>query len=153
MAWAQEAETVEVEVRIAARPETVFAFFTDPEKMIQWHGIEATLEPHPGGTYRVNINGRNVARGEYREVVPFSRVVFTWGWKGAESPLPPGSSTVEVSLVPDGSGTIVRVRHTGLPVDLQARHREGWEHFLVRLAGAAEGRPIGPDAWASEQTQ
>ena len=75
-------DTVVREVRIAARPETVFSFFTDRDKMVRWKGTDATLEPWPGGVYRVNVTGRDVARGEYIEVVPNSRVVFTWGWGG-----------------------------------------------------------------------
>lgn len=150
MTQTHQTEALEHEVRIAARPETVFAFFTDPARMILWKGIEATLDPRPGGIYRVSINGRDVARGEYLEVVPNSRVVFTWGWEGAESPLPPGSSTVEVSLVPDGDGTLVRLRHTGLPAEIRDVHAAGWEHYLARLTGAAEGHPMGPDPWASE---
>ena len=37
------------EVQIAAPPSTVFAFLTDPEKILRWMGTEATVEPHPGG--------------------------------------------------------------------------------------------------------
>ncbi|MBI3455682.1 MAG: DUF4242 domain-containing protein [Candidatus Rokubacteria bacterium] len=42
-----EGNPVECEVRIAARPETVFAFFTDPAKMTRWKGLRATLDDHP----------------------------------------------------------------------------------------------------------
>ena len=87
-------DVIERHIRIAARPETVFSFFTDPVKMKQWKGINASLDPRPGGIYRVEINGRDVTRGEYVEVVPYSRVVFTWGWEGENSPLAPGSTTV-----------------------------------------------------------
>jgi uncharacterized protein YndB with AHSA1/START domain len=146
---AQPAEALEHEVYIAARPETVFAYFTDPDKMVMWKGIEATLDPLPGGIYRVSINGRDVARGEYVEVIPNSRVVFTWGWEGDASPVPPGSSTVEVSLVPEGDGTRVRLRHTGLPTEAREVHAGGWDHYLERLSGAAAGRPLGPDPWVS----
>ena len=45
-------DVIEREVRIAARSETIFAFFTDPAKMIQWKGIQASLDPQPGGTYQ-----------------------------------------------------------------------------------------------------
>ena len=141
-------DAVEREVRINARPETVFAFFTDPEKMTRWKGISAELDPRPGGVYRVNVTGQNTARGTYVEVVPFSRVVFTWGWE--EDPnLPPGASTVEVTLTPDGSGTIVRLRHYGLNQEQQKSHAEGWEHYLARLALAGKGRDPGPDPWAA----
>ena len=46
---------VEVSVHIAARPETVFAYFTDPTRYAQWMGNHATLEPVPGGSYRVHL--------------------------------------------------------------------------------------------------
>ena len=145
-------DTVVREVRIAARPETVFSFFTDRDKMVRWKGTDATLEPWPGGVYRVNVTGRDVARGEYIEVVPNSRVVFTWGWEGDASPLPPGSTTVEISLIADGDGTIVRLRHLGLPTDQRDGQAEGWDHYLPRLAEAAAGRDPGPDPWATPAT-
>ena len=75
----QDSDVLEKEVRIAARPETIFPFFTDPEKMMRWLGVSVTLDPRPGGIYRVDINGENVARGEYIELVPYSRIVFSRG--------------------------------------------------------------------------
>ena len=149
MTTSSESGVVEREIRIAARPETVFSFFIDPEKMTRWKGIGVTLEPHPGGTYRVDMNGNNIARGEYLEVVPNSRVVFSWGWEGEGSALPPGSSRVEVTLTPDNEGTIVLLRHLGLPADQQDAHAEGWEHYMARLAIAGAGGDPGPDPWAA----
>ena len=96
---------VEREVRIAASPETVFGFFCDPELKLRWMGVQAELDPVPGGIYRVRINARDVARGEYVEVVPHERIVFTWGWEGDGNAVPPGASTVEVTLTPDGEDT------------------------------------------------
>jgi uncharacterized protein YndB with AHSA1/START domain len=75
---------VEREVRIAARPETVFAFFVDPEKQVLWMGRRAELDPRPGGIYDVEINDRSRARGEFVEVEAPSRVVYTFGWHGQE---------------------------------------------------------------------
>lgn len=147
-------DTLEREIRIAARPETVFAFFTDPVKLIRWKGMRATLDPQPGGLFRVDINGRDVAHGKYLEITPPRRIVFTWGWEGENSPLPPSASTVEISLVPDGSVTIVRLRHSGLPTaPLYQLHAQGWDHYLPRLALAAEGHDPGPDPNASPQVQ
>jgi uncharacterized protein YndB with AHSA1/START domain len=75
-------DVVQREIRVEASPETVFPYFTDPERMVRWKGTEATLDPRPGGVYRVLVGGEHVARGEYVEVVPYSRVAFTWGWEG-----------------------------------------------------------------------
>jgi uncharacterized protein YndB with AHSA1/START domain len=148
---ANPVEVVEREVRIAARPETIFGFFTDPVRMLRWKGIEAELDPRPGGTYRVQINAQSIARGQYVAVEPHRRVVFTWGWEGEGQPVPPGSSTVEVTLTPDGDGTVLRLIHTGLPAELRDVHGHGWDHFLSRLATAAAGGDPGPDPMASAE--
>jgi uncharacterized protein YndB with AHSA1/START domain len=132
------------EVRIDASPETVFAFFTDPDKMTRWKGRTAKLDARPGGVYRVDINDRAVAAGEFLELDPPRRLVITWGWEGSDA-VPPGSSTVEVTLTPDGAGTLLRLEHRDLPAGEGAAHRDGWEHFLPRLATAASGGDPGPD--------
>ncbi|HEX9695141.1 MAG TPA: SRPBCC family protein [Actinomycetota bacterium] len=139
-------DVVERQVRIDARPEIVFEFFTDPAKMIRWKGVEAKLEPQPGGVYRVVMNeAQYVANGTFVELVPHSKIVFTWGWEGS-SDVPPGSSTVEVTLTPDGDGTMLRLIHSGLPVPALAAHGEGWDKFLPRLATVAAGGEVPTDA-------
>jgi uncharacterized protein YndB with AHSA1/START domain len=129
---------VEVEVRIAASPETVFDFLVEPEKMIQWMGRSAILEPRPGGVFRCDMNGTDIARGEFVEVEPPRRAVFTWGWEAGGFPIEPGASTVEIQLEPDGEGTLLRLTHRDLPgPEAVRKHRVGWEHFVPRLASAA----------------
>jgi len=142
-----ETSVVEREVRIEAEPEVVFQFFTDPEKMVRWMGIGATLDPRPGGVFSVNMVAQHVNIGEYLAIEPHTRIVFTWGYGNfpEPNPLPPGSSTVEVDLVPDGDGTIVRLSHR-VPGELADFHTMGWEHYLPRLAIAAAGGDPGPDA-------
>ena len=140
-----EVDYVEKEVRIAARPETVFEFFTDPVKMIRWKGVDAMLDPRPGGTYRVNVTGKEVALGEYVEIVPHSRIVLTWGWEGRA--IAPGSTRVEITLTPDGDGTLLRLRHSGLVSEAAQQHAEGWDHYLARLVSAAADQDPGPDPW------
>jgi uncharacterized protein YndB with AHSA1/START domain len=142
------AAVVEREIRIAARPETVFDFFVDPEKMVRWKGRGAELDPRPGGIYRVEISDQAIARGEYVEIDAPNRVVFTWGWEGQETgvhAVAPGSSRVEIELTPDGDGTLVRLRHLDLPEQSREIHGQGWDMYLGRLAAAAEGRDAGAD--------
>jgi uncharacterized protein YndB with AHSA1/START domain len=126
------------ELRIEARPETVFAFLTDPDKMTRWKGDSAQLDARPGGVYRVQI-GQAIVVGEFVELDPPHRVVFTWGWEGNDD-VPPGSSTVEVTLMPDGEATILRLVHRDLPEEQRAEHDGGWKYFLPRLAAAAAHR-------------
>src|SRR5437899_13110224 len=69
---------IEHKIRIAAAPETVFAYFTDPAKMVQWMGAEATLDPRPGGVCRIVFQPPQ-PRGEFVEVDPYQRIVLHVG--------------------------------------------------------------------------
>jgi uncharacterized protein YndB with AHSA1/START domain len=137
-------------VHIDASPATVFEFFTDPAKMVRWKGVQATLDPRPGGVYRVQMNEQAIALGEYVELDPPNRLVFTWGWEGDDAVTPPGSSTVEVTFTPQGDGTLVRLVHSGLPTPESAdAHAHGWDQYIPRLAIAAAGGDAGADPNAS----
>ena len=150
MANAKTADAVEVEVRIAASPETVFDFFTDPDLMIQWMGGSVDIEPRPGGRFHCDIRSDAVISGEYIAVEPPSRVVFSWGWEGEDSVTPPGSSTVEVLLAADGDGTHLRLIHSDLPSEESAtKHGHGWRHYLDRLATAATGGDPGANKFGA----
>ncbi len=143
-------DAVDIEVRIHARPETVFAYFTDPELYVRWQGASSRLDPRPGGVYEVSMDDGSVASGHYVAVEPPHRVVFTWGWVGDET-LPPGQSTVEVTFRADRDDTIVRLRHLALPsMASREQHAQGWHHFLGRLvdleAGPVGGATGGPSA-------
>jgi len=155
---ARDEGVIELRRRIAASPETVFSFFVDPERYRMWQGVDAELDPRPGGLFRVTTTGhsRHVARGSYLEVDPPRRLVFSWGWEPipglgeGQHEVQPGASTVEVSLVADGDGTVLVVRHAGLPSDASCRfHNFGWEMTLGRLVVVAEGGDPGPYPFAN----
>jgi uncharacterized protein YndB with AHSA1/START domain len=140
-----EALTVRREMQIAAPPATVFAFLTDPEKILSWMGSEATTEAHPGGLYLVKVGGRHVARGAFREVVPVHRLAYSFGWEDSEA-VPPGSGLIEIDLIDRDGGTLLRMTHSGLPDAAQcATHDQGWAHYFGRLAIAAAGGNPGVD--------
>jgi uncharacterized protein YndB with AHSA1/START domain len=138
---------LEYETRVAASPETVFGYFTDPAKMVQWMGTEATLDPRPGGVCRINPSGHAVMSGEFLEVDPPRWIVFTWGWETELFATPPQSTIVEVSLTPEGEDTVVRLAHRRLQPSAVAFHGAGWEHYLPRLALIAAGADPGIDQW------
>lgn len=130
---------VELQLRIAAPPEAVYPYLIDPERYVRWQGVRAELDPRPGGVFKVWMDADNVASGSYVELDPPRRVVITWGWEGNPS-LPPGASTVEFTLQPDADGTLLSLRHSGLPDgESAAMHEEGWRMFTGRLSIAAQG--------------
>ncbi len=120
---------------IKAPPEVVFPYFTDPALIVTWIGDRAELDAQPGGVFSLDI-GENLARGAYITIDAPYRVVFSWGIPGSDT-LPPGGSTVEVVLTPDGDDTMVVLTHRGLPSTHIDGHRAGWEQQLGRLPAAA----------------
>ena len=78
------------EIMIDATPETIWPFLTDPDKHVEWLGTVADIDPRPGGVYRVLVGGQYQSAGEYVEVVPQEKVVFTFGWDQEGHPIPAG---------------------------------------------------------------
>jgi uncharacterized protein YndB with AHSA1/START domain len=148
-----ETTTVERTISIAASPETVWEFFVDPEKLTRWKGMKAELDPTPGGIYHCQVIPGHTARGEFVELDPPHRLVFTWGWEN-ESAVPPGTSTIEVELTPEGESTSLRFVHRDLPgAEAAASHAQGWDHYLPRLEVAAAGGDPGEDPWLTQDMQ
>jgi uncharacterized protein YndB with AHSA1/START domain len=89
----------------------------------------------PGGAYRIEIDdgaGKHYSlAGEYREVRPPERLVFTWQWVHEPGDL---VSVVTVELRAAGGGTEVALRHEGLAEKWREGHRSGWNACFDRLA-------------------
>ena len=125
------------EIYIQAKPETVYSYFIQPEKLILWMGIEARLEPRKEGQFQVTINTERRILGQYLELEPPSKLLISWGWEGRDD-VPPGSSIVEVLLLEYLEGTLVRLRHFNLPEEAMPLHAKSWEHNLPRLKTVVE---------------
>lgn len=141
-------DPIVVERLIAAPPSVVYSYLTSSEKWVRWQGVEAIIQPESGGEFAVSMPNGTSARGEFLELEPDQRVVFTWGWVDHPE-VPPGSTTVEIVLIGEGDGTRLRLTHRGLPPDEVPIHMAGWEHYTIRLVDVAEDREPGPDSPAS----
>jgi uncharacterized protein YndB with AHSA1/START domain len=146
-----EAISVQREIAIDARPETVWELLVDPDQAVSWMGMSASYDLRPGGEYRVEVIPGSTARGEFVEIDPPYRLVYTWGWESeASASVPPGSTTVEFELVATGDTTVLRFTHRDLPnAEAAASHAHGWDHYLARLAVAAAGGDPGVDPWTT----
>ncbi|WP_163103376.1 SRPBCC family protein [Peribacillus alkalitolerans] len=143
-------ESIKKELFINCQPKTLFSFFTDPEKLVRWMGQSVLLDPSIGGKYRIDINGHDIAMGEYVEIVPYEKIVMTWGWSNL-TVLPPGSSTLEFRLIPKDGGTLLILTHYDLPEEKIPTHIEGWNHYMLRLQFIAEGNDPGMDPWSKRK--
>lgn len=129
--------------RIAAPPARVFAAWTEPRLIARWwqpkdlleDGLQAEVDLRVGGRYRIVMHATDGETldvgGEYREIEPGRRLVFTWAWHST----PERVSLVEVRLDADGAGTLLTLTHERF-FDAQARdrHVDGWTTTLARLA-------------------
>lgn len=137
-------DPIVVEKRIEAPPEIVYRYLTESDRWLRWQGVGAEIEANPGGLFAMSMPNGQSARGEFVELVPNQRVVFTWGWIGHPG-IPPGSTVVEIDLIADEGGTLLTLTHKDLPPDEIDIHLQGWQHYVPRLAEVAEGGDPGPD--------
>ena len=121
----------------------VYAAWTDPAQLKQWFGPawvqtrELVADAKVGGTFRwdlTNCDGEEkTIQGEYREIVPGKKIVFTWKhcddelWKNQ-------ISMVTVEFSDRNGGTELRLKHEQLPTE-ESRddHNKGWNSVLDRL--------------------
>jgi len=129
------------EIEIQATPQTVFSYLTEASKMKEWFAEIVESDPHPGGVFHIGTHDGVHCRGEFVEVIPCEKVVFTWG--GIEE-IPPGESTVEITLRAEGEGTHLTLRHYNVTQKPAAdSFGQGWkEHALPLLQSACEGRTV-----------
>jgi uncharacterized protein YndB with AHSA1/START domain len=138
-------------IQIGAPPSLVYNLLTHPALFIQWMAESADMDARPGGRiYWTHPNGDSCS-GHFVKLVPHRRIVFTYGWERPDVEIPPGSTTVEIDLVPRAGGTELRLVHRGLAGPMATAHDDGWAHYLARLASRAEGRHPGPDPWADRR--
>ena len=131
----------ELEIRIAARPETVFALFVDRAAFADWMGGgmgAATIEPEVGGAVRVDYGGGwKIASGRVLALEAPSRFSFTWGYEDGK-PFEAGATRVDITVEPAPGGSLVRLRHSGLPSEKAAQdHGGGWRLYTGILADRA----------------
>jgi uncharacterized protein (TIGR03086 family) len=138
----------EKSVLVPLGADETFALITEPDRLRRWQVIAARVDLRAGGEYRWTIIPGSSASGTFTEVEPGQRVVFGWGWEG-QAELPPGASTVTITLEPSAGGTLVRLVHEGLTDEQAAGHAEGWNHYLDRLVAAGASGDAGPDDWAA----
>jgi uncharacterized protein YndB with AHSA1/START domain len=142
---------VERTIHINAPADLLYELLTDGEHLARWIADSAETDPRPGGVVRWTHANGDSCSGHFVELVPSRRIVFTYGWDRAEVGVPPGSTTVEITLRPSAAGTELRLVHRGLLGPMADAHDGGWAHYLARLTKLAEGHDPHPDPFATRR--
>lgn len=132
-------KTVRLVRQIKAPPSKVFEALTVSENILQWWGVDAgrTLraeaDVRPEGRYsiafRMADGSEHNPTGVYKEVIPDSKLVFTWEWPDR----PEWESLVTIELRPVDIGTELVLTHENLPREAADSHETGWTGLLGQL--------------------
>jgi uncharacterized protein YndB with AHSA1/START domain len=128
---------------IKAPRDRVYAAWTDPAQLKQWFGPETVqtrelvADVRVGWKFRWDLSNPEgeemTCRGEYRELQPGKKIVFTWRWEDDED-WENHASIVTVELDDAGGGTALRLTHAKLPNnESRDGHTRGWNSALDKL--------------------
>jgi len=134
---------LEIKRLINAPRDRVYAAWTDLAQLKLWFGPENVqtrdliADARVGGKFRwdlINSEGEEMTcRGEYRELQPGKKIVFTWQWEDDED-WEDNISVVTVELDDADGGTELRLIHEQLPnEDSRDGHSRGWNSALDKL--------------------
>jgi uncharacterized protein YndB with AHSA1/START domain len=140
---AAEKTSLHIKRFINAPRSRVYAAWTDPAQLKEWWGPETVrtrnfaADVRVGGKYRWDLINQEDEEmsvfGEYRELVPEKKIVFTWKWDD-DDVWENCNSVVTVELFDAAGGTELHLRHEQLPsTESRDRHNEGWNSVLDRL--------------------
>src|SRR4051812_26535329 len=137
-------KSVEVRRTIRAPRQRVYDAWTKPEELKRWHApgpmtvARADMEPRVGGAYRIHMvspaGEEHRVTGEYREVDPPRRLVYTWQWEtGTDQTV----TTVAIDFIERGQDTEVVLRHDGFTrEEASASHLQGWTAIMDKLVAS-----------------
>lgn len=138
------AEKTELQITktINAKRDKVFQAWIKPELVSRWFApgemtvALADVDPKVGGAYRIQMLDTDgsttyTTRGNYKEIIPNEKLVFTWGWEGPER----YESLVTILLADKGEGTEISLTHQRLAnSEAVEKHTQGWNGCLANLA-------------------
>jgi len=150
-----EKTSLEIKRLINAPRNRVYAAWTNPKQLTEWFGPEnvrtrdLVAETRAGGKFRwdlTNPEGEEMTvEGEYRDLQPGRKIVFTWQWQDDET-WENRNSVVTVELSDAAGGTELRLLHEQLPSEeSRDNHNEGWNSLLNKLDKFLNEKASGKD--------
>jgi uncharacterized protein YndB with AHSA1/START domain len=147
--YASDNPNVALSIYIDAPPSAVFRTLIDPERIQQWFGVAAAVDPRVGGDWHLKMTyekeGKKIESAPMKilDFVENERLAISWpDWRGDKSV--PDQRVLWV-LKPEGEGTRVELIHDGFvrAVDI-SDYPFGWGWFLSRIGTVAQGKPLDP---------
>jgi glutathione S-transferase len=143
-------ETLRITREFNAPRQRVFDAFIQPEALQQWFGPggftvpRCEVDARPGGRYQIQLHTPdgevNIVGGEFREITPPEKLVFTWAWLKGDQP---GTQTLVTLTFAERAGkTELTLLQTGFDTAHDREmHGKGWDASLDCLVDALAGKP------------
>jgi uncharacterized protein YndB with AHSA1/START domain len=136
--------SIRLERTFAAPAAEVFEAWTSAEMLRRWYppGADwdtpvAEVDLRVGGELRVVMRSpdgeEHGGGGEFREITPPRRLVFTWTWDSPHAGRGPQLVEVDFSEQADGTTTVVLTNSGLRDEESRSSHREGWEGSFDNL--------------------
>jgi uncharacterized protein YndB with AHSA1/START domain len=133
-------DSIHIETKLHAPVQAVWKAWTDPGLILKWFGsdpagvgLSAHVDLRPGGKYEISFRSSDGSRhtcfGVYKEVVKFSRLIFSWEWKSE----PGVESRVTVHLTPAGNNTMMNFEHAHVGNKSLHNYQAGWQDTFSKL--------------------
>jgi uncharacterized protein YndB with AHSA1/START domain len=122
-------ETLDREISICARRETVFAYFTDSDRFARWWGEGSRIDPRPGGEVFIHYPNGITALGEVVAIEPPGRIEFTYVTGGVPS-------LVTIHLEETVRGTLLKLHHAFSSAKIRDHFVQGWRYQLALFSKA-----------------
>lgn len=150
------ADPIVIERQFTTSPERLFRAWTQPEEIVRWFGpaphslATAAVDLRVGGIWRLDFptdaDRSNALTGEYEEIVPGRRLVYSWrheqtGENGDLDVSP--VSTVTVKFTPADNGTLLIIEHAGGSEEGRKGFPVGWTACLENLYGIVDRKTAG----------
>ncbi|MFQ5918630.1 MAG: SRPBCC domain-containing protein [Thermoplasmata archaeon] len=142
----QTKQLVRAEIRkeLPASVETVWDWFTDPDRLAVWgcgrtyDHVAIDIDLRPGGVIHHRVTGKDdgipwTFHGVYHDIEPARRLSYTFDWK-SDWREPPTPSLVDIAFAASGGGTEVLITHSQLPPEGVESTQSHWGEFLDVLA-------------------
>jgi len=116
--------TITQTATINATPSKVYEAYMDAKKHAEFTGDAARIDGKVGGKFKL---GDGYITGTNLELAPGRKIVQEWSTSEWPEGYPP--SRLEITLVPKGNGTLLKMVHSNVPFEQKDYYAEGWKTY------------------------
>lgn len=145
MAEIKNPDVLKITRKFSVPCELLYKAWTDPVQLQKWHAPgdmivkEASADVVVGGQYKIMMaseKGSHTVIGEYKEVVPNKKLMYTWKWQDEEcGTKEPNETLVTLDFIAiDENNSELHLMHERFTSEeSRIDHNKGWEGCLANL--------------------